>query len=234
MDIKPIETYYNGYKFRSRLEARWAVFFDAGKIRYEYEPEGYTIGGKNYRYLPDFYLTDFDCHVEVKRNTAEGIREIEEKCVPAIEWGGPIKKILILSDVPAGAPEDGGLWHFPVLFWHDDYVTWGWFFFCDDIESVYGHISSAAYPNPSKIWWRQKSKSIAAISDGVLRRTRIVPADVTFSNLDFNPMTFHAYAVARQARFEHGETPNHDTIKFGNTALKDMTSDFDPYEGMIF
>jgi len=25
-DIKPIETIYNGYKFRSRLEARWAVF----------------------------------------------------------------------------------------------------------------------------------------------------------------------------------------------------------------
>ena len=26
--IKPIETKYNGYRFRSRLEARWAVFFD--------------------------------------------------------------------------------------------------------------------------------------------------------------------------------------------------------------
>lgn len=25
--IKPIETIYNGYHFRSRLEARWAVFF---------------------------------------------------------------------------------------------------------------------------------------------------------------------------------------------------------------
>lgn len=24
MDIKPIETLYNGYRFRSRLEARWA------------------------------------------------------------------------------------------------------------------------------------------------------------------------------------------------------------------
>ena len=27
-DIKAIETYYKGYRFRSRLEARWAVFFD--------------------------------------------------------------------------------------------------------------------------------------------------------------------------------------------------------------
>lgn len=27
MSIKPIETVYKGYRFRSRLEARWAVFF---------------------------------------------------------------------------------------------------------------------------------------------------------------------------------------------------------------
>ena len=38
MNIKPIETIYKGYRFRSRLEARWAVFFDALGIEYEYEP----------------------------------------------------------------------------------------------------------------------------------------------------------------------------------------------------
>ena len=27
--IKPIQTRYKGFNFRSRLEARWAVFFDA-------------------------------------------------------------------------------------------------------------------------------------------------------------------------------------------------------------
>ena len=26
--IKPIETNYNGFRFGSRLEARWAIFFD--------------------------------------------------------------------------------------------------------------------------------------------------------------------------------------------------------------
>ena len=40
-EIKAIETYYKGYRFRSRLEARWAVFFDAAGIKYEYEPEGF-------------------------------------------------------------------------------------------------------------------------------------------------------------------------------------------------
>lgn len=28
MEIKVIETKYNGFNFRSRLEARWAIFFD--------------------------------------------------------------------------------------------------------------------------------------------------------------------------------------------------------------
>ena len=114
--IKAIQTEYNGIKFRSRLEARWAVFFDTAKIRYEYEPEGYETedGGK---YLPDFYLPDFDLYVEVKRDTEEGIKEIIEKCEKAIVWGGAIKQILILSDIPKGESVDGGLWHFPCIYW---------------------------------------------------------------------------------------------------------------------
>lgn len=62
--IKAIETHYNGYKFRSRLEARWAVFFDTLGIKYEYERQGYVtaMGG----YLPDFWLPDWECYIEVK------------------------------------------------------------------------------------------------------------------------------------------------------------------------
>jgi hypothetical protein len=52
--IKAIETSYKGYRFRSRLEARWAVFFDAAGIKWEYEPEGFDIDGT--LYLPDFRL----------------------------------------------------------------------------------------------------------------------------------------------------------------------------------
>lgn len=63
--IKAIQTVYNGYKFRSRLEARWAVFFDALGINYEYEPEGYDLGEAGW-YLPDFYLTDMKVWVEIK------------------------------------------------------------------------------------------------------------------------------------------------------------------------
>ena len=53
--MKIIETKYKGYRFRSRLEARWAVFFDELGIEWEYEPEGFDLGDGTY-YLPDFRL----------------------------------------------------------------------------------------------------------------------------------------------------------------------------------
>ena len=63
--IKAIETYYNGYRFRSRSEARWAVFFDNAGIKYYYEPEGFPVQGTE-GYLPDFYLPDSKEFFEVK------------------------------------------------------------------------------------------------------------------------------------------------------------------------
>lgn len=56
--FKAIETAYAGYKFRSRLEARWAVFFDALGIKWEYEPEGFILADGTW-YLPDFWLPRF-------------------------------------------------------------------------------------------------------------------------------------------------------------------------------
>ena len=57
--LRPIQTEYNGYLFRSRLEARWAVFFDACGVDYEYEPEGYKLDN-GLLYLPDFLLHGVD------------------------------------------------------------------------------------------------------------------------------------------------------------------------------
>jgi ribosomal protein S27AE len=57
--IKAIETTYKGYRFRSRLEARWAVFFDAIGIKWEYEPEGFELANGT-RYLPDFRTSTAD------------------------------------------------------------------------------------------------------------------------------------------------------------------------------
>jgi hypothetical protein len=63
--IKAIDTIYNGYKFRSRLEARWAVFFDKNGIKWEYEKEGFDLGDGDF-YLPDFWLPQVQNWAEVK------------------------------------------------------------------------------------------------------------------------------------------------------------------------
>jgi hypothetical protein len=62
--IKAIETRYAGCHFRSRLEARWAVFFDQLGIKWEYEVDGFELSTG--RYLPDFLLTDCSTWVEVR------------------------------------------------------------------------------------------------------------------------------------------------------------------------
>lgn len=65
LDIKAIETVYNGYRFRSRLEARWAKFFDSLGVKYEYEKEGYELGKSGW-YLPDFWLPKQQVFVEIR------------------------------------------------------------------------------------------------------------------------------------------------------------------------
>ena len=66
MELKyqPIQTLYNGLLFRCRLEARWAVFFDALAISYQYGPEGYQLPSG--WYLPDFYLPTQKYWIEIK------------------------------------------------------------------------------------------------------------------------------------------------------------------------
>jgi hypothetical protein len=90
--FKPIETQYKGYRFRSRLEARWAVFFDALGLQWWYEYEGFElsfdvdeidpehqlwVGDERQeltenlefirgRYLPDFYLPELNYWIEIK------------------------------------------------------------------------------------------------------------------------------------------------------------------------
>jgi len=64
--VEAIETHYKGYKFRSRLEARWAVFFNQMRITFQYEAEGYKLPSG--WYLPDFWLPQVKMWAEVKQN----------------------------------------------------------------------------------------------------------------------------------------------------------------------
>lgn len=94
--IAAIETRYNGYRFRSRTEARWAVYFDACGIKYEYEPQGLSLPSGSY--LPDFWLPQVSMYAEVKGATFTP-REISL----CIELVATTKRGVVLLD---GLPEN--------------------------------------------------------------------------------------------------------------------------------
>jgi len=117
MTIKAIETVYRGWRFRSRLEARWAVFFDALGIAWEYEPEGYELSDGSY-YLPDFWLPTFNrgMFVEVKPTEDSDFSKAHllAKDLAArvwLAWGTPAVRSYVVVDgrVNAGCPMWDGL-----------------------------------------------------------------------------------------------------------------------------
>ncbi|MFD9950557.1 hypothetical protein [Nonomuraea sp. NPDC059022] len=114
MTIQAIDTTYKGCRFRSRLEARWAVFFDTLGIRWEYEPQGYLVGPKRRPYLPDFYLTELRWWVEVKGPMDRlDIPLLLDAVHPAHGLGREdafcMTNMLILGDIPTGEMPFGHL-----------------------------------------------------------------------------------------------------------------------------
>lgn len=65
--MKVLETEYKGIIFRSRLEARWAILFDALNLKWVYEPECFILSN-NQKYTPDFYIKKYDLYIEIKPN----------------------------------------------------------------------------------------------------------------------------------------------------------------------
>lgn len=99
-----IPTIYDGCHFRSRLEARWAVFFNTLGIRWEYEPQGYYVGGMyagqdgledSEWYLPDFYLPDLGTWVEVKGEF--GDLELDT-CIKSVDGWSPAGSLPNITD----------------------------------------------------------------------------------------------------------------------------------------
>lgn len=124
MTIKPIETHYGGHRFRSRLEARWAVFFDELGVVWDYEPQGFDLGDAGL-YLPDFWLEGNKCWFEVKGvpvepNTPEEgkIRALrDESEAPVIVAYGRIGDVTHniyaydLAESSGGEYEGYGMWN---------------------------------------------------------------------------------------------------------------------------
>lgn len=217
MTLKAIETQYNGYRFRSRLEARWAVFFDKAGIKYQYEPEGFEVEGYDgevYRYLPDFYLPEIGIYAEVKPS-ADMLLNDADKIAFMIDWEGPLSDgLLILGQIPnvslEGMPKmDGVLARvpmFPLLSWGKgiklDYAT-----FAKDkvvrMENTYGYTWPDYWAEAPDLPADIKSCKDLYYVKPRLRRT----IDGIAYNLDLYEIPYTAYTAARQARFEHGEAP---------------------------
>lgn len=83
-----LETPYKGHRFRSRIEARWAVFMDALGVQWEYEPQGFRLSGGGF-YLPDFWLPYQECWIEIKGAPAT-MEEIDRADQLALDTGHPV------------------------------------------------------------------------------------------------------------------------------------------------
>jgi len=85
--IPPKPTLYKGIEFKSRLEARWAVFFDGLKIRYQYEPYG--------EQTPDFEIEldgeGFKIEVKGQRPNDYYIQQLVKENVAMLAIGGFFK-----------------------------------------------------------------------------------------------------------------------------------------------
>lgn len=185
-EIKAIETYYNGDRFRSRIEARWACFFHALEIEYVYEPEGYRLprGGC---YLPDFWIDELNTWIEIKGQPAKDDEMTKAKMLSA----GTKKPVVIFEGQfpPDGKP-----------FWGQSFGgsfrTGG---------ALYG---KATYDG--LVTWAQCPRM------GIIELVSRVPNDDEYDAETWpTGLIRAAYTAARQARFEHGESGAPRTLKAG-------------------
>lgn len=124
--IQAIPTQYAGHKFRSRLEARWALFFDLLGIPWEYEREAFalTVDGKPAGFTPDFWLPDQGIWFEVKPETGafdeDTLLAVAKKFKAFIEASGSA------IHVAFGTPRDAWIMrHEPDVLLSEGYVvTW--------------------------------------------------------------------------------------------------------------
>lgn len=227
-DIKPIETRYKGYRFRSRLEARWAVFFDALGIEWEYEKEGYNLG-EHGCYLPDFWLPRVgsrcigSCWVEVKPPVVQG----DDK----------------LSALVQLTKQDGILVTGPPQAWSARSRQDGWYEY-SFIPPSDKHETDASWDNymglvqcfdcgQLKFEYRERNYMVCPRCGGMAG--------------DDTPRLMDAYEKSRGARFDHGESgcapapqePRQENpstgLRFAKVPLTVLyDTDLSPYSRLIY
>jgi len=192
--VQPIETFYRGYRFRSRLEARWGVFFDALGVAWVYEPEGFVLPSGTY-YLPDFYLPEQGFWFDVKPRYCSQAEQ-ESTYAKLCELSRPLSdRGFVLCGEPYA--EKDPVYHNLELAYEiigfDEPLHFAECITCHQIGITYcgwtGYVKCQCPP----YWERPYSHKVRGGN---------------------HPRLMNAYATARAARFEYGETPKIYNPKF--------------------
>jgi len=192
--IKAVETRIYGCRFRSRLEARWAVFLTKLGVQWEYEKEGYmTEAGW---YLPDFWLPEVN--------------------------GGSWLEIKPYSKDAPHIWQDPKLYSFQCSTPHDYFVAHGLRNPTkkEDLSDTYypGWIE-CTWDEPMYFCECPICGKIGIVFDG--RSARLDDCDTTKAKQEWvyradhedkaytanSPRIIEAFIAANSARFEHGEKP---------------------------
>lgn len=181
--MKAIETRYKGYRFRSRLEARWAVYFDACGFPWTYESEGVVLPSGRH-YLPDFLLAD-QLWVEIKPDPRGYVRKADLSMEhPLVAAVGAVEELARASGkdtlIVGGDPVE---------------YTSGWFL-ADTDEFASGARFSLC----------RNCDGLALMSDAHGQARAYCGCDRALRRWPVETDPAFA-AAARAARFEHGETP---------------------------
>lgn len=216
MTIKAIETHYAGCRFRSRLEARWAVFFDQIKLPWLYEDQGYVFGEKcwlpSFAYLPDFYFPTLNLWAEVKGDS--GRVDFDQLCCAAMElregygdnrWNNGESRngesLMLLGNIPF---DDRGWYSHTLLGHHKGNCTLSYFAFFDPSEFSDSTVNIVHIPGE---WEMVYDDGGGRFANGDIVNP---PLSTWFSagrRAIVQQRVRNAYVAARSARFEHGETP---------------------------
>jgi hypothetical protein len=188
--IKPIETIYNGRRYRSRLEARWSVFFDDLGIEYLYEPEGYELppdvmaGVPNTTwYLPDFWLPRQRYWIEIKPDRPSPEEELKIAAVARYQGA---KAFILWGDViPPFEQRSSSDSHYIVWPYWDNYQCWCVCPLCGAVEIQFEGRA-----------WRMACRCLRSKEP---RREKLITSE--------DGRLIRAYTRAKMARFEHGEQP---------------------------
>lgn len=196
--IKAIETEWHGHRFRSRLEAKWAVYFTALCFDWEYEPVGYELDDGT-RYLPDFVIHNVylrsainydinrfrkplnDLYVEVKGDKKS---KSIEKCLKFSKD----MPIYIVTDIPFAGR--GQKHWYDVMQENCEYEPYPFNLSTVDGDGFGGFLGADIYGN-----------AVLFGNDG------------NYLESAFYEANWSALVAAAYARFEHGENPE-DSMGF--------------------